>query len=300
MVSPNGTMALLTNTCPCLYPAQPGSDGTLAFTATLVPKDVPGCGTEKVLYVGAPGALQGVASVQIPTEEAVGKPTDLGPDEPYVTPRGWVAFILEVSGVKNLSVWDGQATLPVAATGATIGGWTITDLDLAGEDSPGATALGGRGQLVFRAFAGKDGSQSEIVLASLAGTQPPAALPAWLAQPPATQGGANGAAGPSAGGPGGRPVVTALSPSSGSDWGGEPITISGSGFTAAATVTFGEYNPATLGQVSADGTQMTVTTPPHLDGAVDVTVTTAAGASPATDADRFTYQPPSPGAHQGG
>lgn len=286
-----------------------GDDGTVAFTATLVPPDVPGCGTQKVLYVGHPGALQEAASVTLPTQESVGKTTDLGPDEPYVSPQGWVAFIQNLAGAQTLSVWDGHTARRVAGTGDTIGGWTITDLDLAGEDTAGATALNAAGQLVFRAFAGTQNSQSELVLASLSGTPPAAALPGWLGQTPAApSGGAGQSGGGSAGGSGqgdsgtagsgpktAGPTVTAVSPSSGSDWGGDTVTITGTGFTAGTTVQFGPYNDATVDQVSADGTTMTVTTPPDLDGPVDVVVTTAVGAG-ATLGGAFSFQPPGGGA----
>jgi hypothetical protein len=41
--------------------------------------------------------------------------------------------------------------------------------------------------------------------------------------------------------------------------------------------------------VNAKGTQITVTAPGHSAGVVDVTVTTPAGTSPATNADLYTF-----------
>ena len=323
-----------------------GDDGTLAFTATLVPPGVPGCGTQRVLYVGQPGALHEAGAVQMPAQEALGQTTDIGPDQPYVSPEGWVGFIAQRAGTSTLYVWNGSAAVRVAGVGDTIGGWQVSNLDFAGVAAAGATALNAAGQIVFRAFGGTQGS--EIVLASLSGGRA-ATFPAWLASaatgpagasaPPgrgpggtgqpgnnqagtqpagggtqggganpsstAGQGGASGPAGSGAGADGqsgggqpaagvaGPPTLTAVSPAAGSDWGGDTVTLTGSGFTVAATVQFGPYNYATVAQVSAAGASMTVTTPPDLDGPVEVTVSVA-GAS-ATLPNAFTFRPP-PGA----
>lgn len=82
----------------------------------------------------------------------------------------------------------------------------------------------------------------------------------------------------------GPPTVTSVSPDTGPTSGGTTVTISGSNFTADATVQFG-------GQAA---TSVTVTSPtsltavaPALSGSVDVTVTTAAGTSATTVDDLF-------------
>jgi hypothetical protein len=84
------------------------------------------------------------------------------------------------------------------------------------------------------------------------------------------------------------PTVTGVSPPSGPAAGGTPVTITGTGFTAATGVSFG--GTAGTGVTVADsGTRITVTSPAG-SGTVDVTVTTAAGGTSATSrADRFTY-----------
>jgi hypothetical protein len=55
-------------------------------------------------------------------------------------------------------------------------------------------------------------------------------------------------------------------------------------------VSFGG-SPATVTKVAADGDSLSVLAPPGT-GTVDVTVTTAAGTSVVTSADRYTYEPP--------
>ncbi len=82
------------------------------------------------------------------------------------------------------------------------------------------------------------------------------------------------------------PTVTGLAPATGSITGGTTVVITGTGFTPAATVTFG-LATATVTYNSA--TQLTATSPAHAAGTVDVLVTTAAGTSPNTTADNFVY-----------
>ena len=85
----------------------------------------------------------------------------------------------------------------------------------------------------------------------------------------------------------GAPTVTGLSPAAGAAGGGGIVTVTGDGFVAGTTVTFGG--------VPADG--VTVTSPTTLEagvpaggpGSVDVTVTTPQGASAISTADLYAY-----------
>jgi choice-of-anchor C domain-containing protein len=86
---------------------------------------------------------------------------------------------------------------------------------------------------------------------------------------------------------GSPPSVTGLSVPSGPAAGGTRVTISGSGFTGATAVGFGDV-PATSVTVESD-TQIQATTPAEDPGTVDVQVLTPAGASAQAAADRFTY-----------
>jgi energy-converting hydrogenase Eha subunit A len=83
------------------------------------------------------------------------------------------------------------------------------------------------------------------------------------------------------------PVVTAVSPPAGP--GGTSVVITGTGFSAATTVDFGTGSSATF-TVSSSTTIMATAPASTTLGAVDVTVTTPAGTSAATQADQFTYQ----------
>jgi hypothetical protein len=71
------------------------------------------------------------------------------------------------------------------------------------------------------------------------------------------------------------PTFTALSPNNGPAAGGTLVTLTGSGFTGATSVSFGGA-PGTSVTVVNDG-QITAVTPAGANGAVDVTVSTPAG-----------------------
>ena len=83
------------------------------------------------------------------------------------------------------------------------------------------------------------------------------------------------------------PTVTGLSPTGGTFFGGTTVTITGTNLTGTTVVTFGT-SIATI--VSVDSpTSITVESPSHSLGTVDVTVTTPIGTSADTSADDFTY-----------
>jgi hypothetical protein len=84
------------------------------------------------------------------------------------------------------------------------------------------------------------------------------------------------------------PTVTGLTPASGPAAGGTSVVISGSGFTEAISVSFGQ-NPASSMRVDS-GSQITAVTPAGAAGTVDVTVVTPSGTSAASSADQFSYQ----------
>ena len=87
-------------------------------------------------------------------------------------------------------------------------------------------------------------------------------------------------------------AVTGVSPANGPAAGGTSVTITGTGFTGATDVRFGEAaaQPFT---VDSSGTQITATSPPST-GTVDITVTTPAGTTATSSADQFTYITPPP------
>jgi hypothetical protein len=66
------------------------------------------------------------------------------------------------------------------------------------------------------------------------------------------------------------------------------VTITGTGFTGATAVLFGNGAPATGFTVVSD-TEITATSPAHAAGMVNLKVTTAGGSSPTVTADQFKY-----------
>jgi hypothetical protein len=84
------------------------------------------------------------------------------------------------------------------------------------------------------------------------------------------------------------PVVTAVSPNTGSISGGDTVTITGTGFTGATAAHFGAV--AATGVTVVNDTSLTVISPATTTtGVVDVTVTTPLGTSATSEADQFTY-----------
>ncbi len=73
------------------------------------------------------------------------------------------------------------------------------------------------------------------------------------------------------------PVITAVAPGSGPLSGGNTVTITGTGFTGATSVTFGGTAGSSL-SVASD-TSLTVVAPAHAAGVVDIVVTTPIGSN---------------------
>ncbi len=90
------------------------------------------------------------------------------------------------------------------------------------------------------------------------------------------------------------PIVSAVSPPSGTKTGNTSVTITGEFFTGSTTfptsVTFGG-TPAKSVMVNSD-TSITAATPAEGTGVVNVQVTTAGGSSPITSADQYTFTSP--------
>jgi hypothetical protein len=82
------------------------------------------------------------------------------------------------------------------------------------------------------------------------------------------------------------PAITLVNPNTGSSLGGTAVTITGTGFVAGATVTFG--GTAATAVTFDSATQLTVTTPAHTAGAVDVVVTNP-DAQSVTSTGGYTY-----------
>ena len=82
------------------------------------------------------------------------------------------------------------------------------------------------------------------------------------------------------------PTVGGISPTSGLDDGDTLVTITGTGFTEATAVNFGNNQATNLNVVS--DSSITVTSPAGT-GTIDITVTAPAGTSATSSNDQFTY-----------
>jgi hypothetical protein len=85
-----------------------------------------------------------------------------------------------------------------------------------------------------------------------------------------------------------RPTITKLSPNKGWTLGGQTVKIKGTGFTEETSVLFGTTPAASV--TVKNGDTLVVVTPPEEAGMVEVSVSTEAGTSEATEADHFTYK----------
>jgi len=87
------------------------------------------------------------------------------------------------------------------------------------------------------------------------------------------------------------PIITGISPTSGSTAGGTTVVITGTGFTGATAVSVGAAVAPGNITVNSD-TQITIITPARSPSTTDIRVTTPGGVSPTTSADRFTFTTP--------
>jgi hypothetical protein len=167
-------------------------------------------------------------------------------------------------------------TLLSATSGSTAGG---TSVSLTGTNFTGATAVN------FGSFAATSFTVNSAT--SITATSP--AEPAGIINVTVTT-----SAGTSTTGSGNQftynaasaPTVSSLSPTSGSSAGGTSVTITGTNFTGATAVLFGDYY-ATFTVNSS--TSITATAPAQPAGTVDVIVQSYSGQSAPSSSTRFSY-----------
>ncbi len=83
------------------------------------------------------------------------------------------------------------------------------------------------------------------------------------------------------------PAVTKVSPTSGSHLGATTVTVTGTNFTFVSKVLFGTTPGTSVHVISA--TQLTVRSPAHAAGTVNIQVTNAGGTSPSVPADTYKF-----------
>ena len=87
------------------------------------------------------------------------------------------------------------------------------------------------------------------------------------------------------------PAITAVAPATGPGGGGTVVKITGTDLQATSAVRFGT-TPGTSISVNGTGTLVTVTSPAHVVGTVDITLTALGGTSPVVTADQYVYTGP--------
>jgi RHS repeat-associated protein len=175
--------------------------------------------------------------------------------------------VLEYSGLSTTSPLDVTAGATGTGTTANSGSATTTSANelIVGMGNPtgsGFTAAGsGFTSRIINSFGGI--SEDKIVT-STGSYNATATLNSgtWVMQMAAFR--ASGGGNPA-------PTVTAISPPSGTTAGGTPVTITGTGFLAGATVSLG--GTAATGVTVVSSTSITATTPAHAAGAANVVVT---------------------------
>jgi hypothetical protein len=202
----------------------------------------------------------------------------------------------EAAGTFNVVVTTPDGTAPVSAavqftysaasvpaissvsqTGGSTGGGTV--VTVSGSGFQGATAVDfgsvpavdfkvlSNGTIVATAPAEAAGTV-DISVTSLSGTSSPTSSDHFLYTNAST------------------PTVTSLDVNTGPSTGGTVVTVFGSGFTGATSVSFGSVLADF--QVNSDGS-ITAYAPPQVAGTVDITVTSFSGTSAASSADQFTF-----------
>lgn len=89
----------------------------------------------------------------------------------------------------------------------------------------------------------------------------------------------------------GKPVITGISPATGTTLGGTSVHITGTGLTGTTRILFGTTK-TTAGLKVVSDRELTVIAPRHAAGQVNVRAVNSRGTSPATAAGRYTYQTP--------
>ena len=178
--------------------------------------------------------------------------------------------ILEYSGIDASNPLDVTAGAAGSGTAASSGAATTTsanELIFGAGTTTSAFTVAGSGY-TMRILTSPDKDMAEDQVAAAAGSVSATATGlsgAWIMQMATFRASGQGGGGNPA------PVVTSISPTSGTTAGGTAVTITGTGFLAGATVSLG--GTAASGVTVVSATKITATTATHGAGAVNVVVT---------------------------
>ncbi len=193
--------------------------------------------------------------------------------------------VLEYSGLDPSNPLD--VTAAAVGTGTTSNSGTATTTSAnelifgAGMTADGFNAAGsGFTNRLITPFGDITEDKGVTSTGSYGATAGVASATPWLMQMATFRASGQGSANPA-------PTVSGVSPASGTTAGGTPVTITGTGFLAGATVAFGTTAATSVTVVSS--TTITATPPAHAAGAVNVVVTNTDGRSgPLTNGYTYT------------
>ena len=197
--------------------------------------------------------------------------------------------ILEYSGLDTANPLDKTAAASGSGTTASSGAATTTSANelIFGAGMTIATFTGAGSGFISRIITTPDADIAEDRTVSATGSYSataPNSSSNWVMQMATFKASGQGGGNPA-------PTVTAISPTSGTANGGTSVTITGTGFLAGATVSFGGTAAANVNVASS--TSITATTPAHAAGTVSVVVTNT-DAQAGTLNNGFTYTSSNP------
>ena len=195
----------------------------------------------------------GTGTVDVVATTPVGTSTTSAADQFTYVPRPTVATVSPAKGI----LAGGQA---ITVTGTNLTGASLSF----GANAATNVVVNGAGTSLTATSPGGTGTV-DVVATTLGGTSPIVTGDKFTYVP--------------------RPIVTAVTPSTGPLAGGTVVTVTGTNL--AGSVSFGP-NAATKVTINSGGTSLTATSPAG-SGTVNVTVTSSGGISATSSADDFTY-----------
>ncbi|WP_322788755.1 beta strand repeat-containing protein, partial [Sphingorhabdus rigui] len=209
------------------------------------------------LRITTPANVPGTANIVVTTPGGI-TPTSPANEFAYVPPPPQVNSLSVYSGpVAGGTVVTITGNFLTGPTQVTFGGVSATSINVVNDTTITATTPAGTA------------GQVDMVVTTLGGSITQSGIFEYI----------------------GPPAITSISPNTGGTSGNTYVTINGTGFQNATSVTFGGV-PALSYNVFIS--RIEAVSPPGASGTVDVVVTTPAGSSATGSATQFTYANPQP------
>ncbi len=202
---------------------------------------------------------------------------------------GWPNVnVLEYKGLDTVNPLDVKAAATGSGTTANSGSATTTSANelIVGMGNPSSVFTSAGSGFTNRMINAFGGISEDKIVSSTGSYNATATLTSgsWVMQMATFRASGQGGSNPA-------PTVTTISPTSGPASGGTPVTITGTGFLAGATVSLG--GTAATGVTVVSSTSITATTAAHAAGTVNVVVTNT-DSQTGTLASGYTYGNPKP------